>query len=81
MTVEVAFSGASAMPFVAYGVVGVWKHLTKRPRDPKCCWMSGNAHGEIGQEEASERRVTLLTFAPAMVFPPAALEALAPLLQ
>ncbi len=47
MTVEVALLGASAMPFVAYGVAGVWKHLTKRPREPKVLLDERYARGEM----------------------------------
>ena len=52
------------IPFVAYGVAGVWKHWkVTRPVDPKAILAERFARGEIDDDEYA-RRLSLLTYGP-----------------
>ena len=69
MAVEAVWLGFAALPFVAYGIGGIWKHVKKRPRDPKTLLDERYARGEIGHDDY-ERRLSVLTYGPTMIFPP-----------
>jgi len=56
--------GGGSIPFVAYGVAGVWNHWkATRPVDPKAILEERFARGEIDEDEYI-RRMSVLTYGP-----------------
>ena len=61
--------GGTAIPFVSYGVAGVWKFWRERQRvDPKVILAERYARGEIDDGEYT-RRLSMLTFGPPLLLP------------
>lgn len=62
--------GGGSIPFIAYGVAGVWNYWTKRrPVDPKQILAERYAKGEIDDGEY-QRRLSVLTYGPPLEIAP-----------
>jgi hypothetical protein len=67
--VELTVAGVAALPFLAYGIAGLWEHRKNRPGDPIELLARRYAQGEIDDVEY-ERRLSMLTYGPALMPPP-----------
>lgn len=72
--IVVLLLGGTSIPFVAYGVAGVWNHWkSSRPVDPKAVLAERFAKGEIDEDEYM-RRLSVLTYGPPLPLLPTVMD-------